>query len=200
MSTVVIVHGWGGDSEGGWEPWLADELKQKGVSVLTPDMPNTSSPKIEEWVSFLDGLAKDVNRDLFFVGHSMGCQAILRYLETLPEGSKIGGTVFVAPWLNLTDENWDETYTREIAEPWIKTPINWQKISARTESFVVIYSDNDPYVPADSAQLIGEKLNAKIVLDSGRGHFSEEDDVTQLPAARDELLIIMGLPVETPLI
>jgi predicted alpha/beta hydrolase family esterase len=198
MSRVVIVHRWGGDSESDWIPWLKAELVSRGVNAVAPDMPNTDAPKIEEWVHFLSDLVKEADRDLFFVGHSIGCQTILRYLQTLPEGVRIGGAVFVAGWTRLTGMTEEE---KPIAVPWETTPIDWQKASSHSESFVAIYSDDDPYVPVENSQVFKEKLNAKLVLDSGRGHFTDdEDDVTQLPTARDELLVIMGLPVETTLI
>jgi predicted alpha/beta hydrolase family esterase len=193
----VIVHRWGGDSESDWIPWLKEELVKRGADVIAPDMPNTNTPKIEEWVPFLAGLIGEANRDLFLVGHSIGCQAILRYLETLPEGAKIGGAVFVAGWTELTGLSDEE---RVVAQPWESTPIDWQKVSSHAESFVAIYSDDDPHVLEANSQIFREKLNAKLVLDEGRGHFTEDDDVTQLPSVLDELLVIMGLPVETTLI
>lgn len=197
MSTVVIVHGWGGDSESDWVPWLKEHLEDRGIAVVAPDMPNTNTPKIEEWVPFLGEAVKEANSNLFFVGHSIGCQTILRYLETLPEGTRVGGAVFVAGWMTLTGLEENE---KLVAAPWETTPIDWQKVASHSESFVAIYSDNDPYVPESNAQIFKEKLNAKLIMESGRGHFTDEDDVTQLPSARDELLAIMGLPVDATLI
>ncbi len=192
------MHGFGGDSESDWIPWLKEELAGRGVPAIVPDMPNTNTPKIEEWVSFLGGLTKEADAGLFLVGHSIGCQTILRYLETLPAYAKIGGAVFVAGWTTLTGLSEEE---KPILNPWETTPIDWQKAASHSGSFVAIYSDNDPYVPESNAQFFKEKLNAKLVLDPGRGHFTEdEDDVTQLPSVRDELLAIMGLPAETTLI
>ena len=62
----------------------------------------------------------------------MGCQAILRYLEKL-ENKKIGGAIFVAGWFNLSEftfkeEPADEEEERNIAKPWLETPMNFKKI------------------------------------------------------------------------
>ncbi|MCL5239464.1 MAG: alpha/beta hydrolase [Candidatus Marsarchaeota archaeon] len=198
MSRAVIVHGWGGDSESDWIPWLKSELAKRGVDASAPDMPNPNAPKMEEWIPALQGAAGSATRDLFLIGHSIGCQTILRYLEALPEGTKVGGVVLVAGWTTLAGLSDDE---KPIAEPWTSTPIDWQKVVSHAESFVAIYSDNDPVVPESNAQLFREKLNAKLVLDSGRGHFTEdEDDITELPSVLDETLVLMGLPVETTFI
>ena len=198
MSRVVIVHGWGSDSESNWVPWLAGELKQRSIEVIVPDMPDTNAPKIDIWVPFLSSVVKEISENTYFVGHSVGCQAILRYLQTMPEGIKIGGAVFVAGFITLL------TGLNEVqvlaARPWLETPLDWKRIISHCSSFVDIYSDDDPHVPVGEAQILKEKLNAKLVLDSGRGHFGEEDDVTQLPSVLEELLVIMGMPVETTLI
>ncbi len=194
---VVIVHGWGSDSESDWIPWLAGEIRQRGIEASAPDMPDTENPKITEWVRFLSEQINGADSSLFLVGHSIGCQTILRYLEALPEGSKIGGAVFVAGWTSLTGLSDSE---KAVSAPWENTPIDWRKASASAGSFVCIYSDNDPYVTEADAQLLGRNLGAKMVLDAGRGHFTEEDDVTQLPAVLDELLAMMGLPADTAVI
>jgi hypothetical protein len=103
MKRVFIIHGWGGKGGEGWQNWLKKELEKKGFEVFAPDMPDTENPKIETWVPFLSKLVGKCDEETFFVGHSIGCQTILRYLESLPESEKAGGAVFVAGWLNLKD-------------------------------------------------------------------------------------------------
>ena len=196
MSTVIIVHGWEGNSKSDWIPWLARELKQREIEVIAPDMPNTDKPRIDAWVSLLKDAVKEVNEDVYFVGHSIGCQAIVRYLQDLPREKKIGGAVFVAPWTKLIKEGYTEEENKIIGA-WEETPIKWEDAKSRASYFVCIYSDNDPVVSVKNAEEFGRMLRAKLILDAGRGHFSEEDGVTQLPVARDELLAIMGMPVET---
>lgn len=192
MNTVVIVHGWGADSESDWIPWLKVELERRGARVIAPDMPNTNAPTIDSWVQFLGKIVKDAGEDFYFVGYSIGCQAVLRYLQTLPEGERVGGVVLVAGWTLLTGLSDEE---EEVARPWEETPIEWTNVAAHSKAFVVIYSDNDPHVPERNARDFEEKLNAKLVLDSGRGHFTtDEDDVTQLPTVLDELRILMNMP------
>ncbi|MFI5412502.1 MAG: alpha/beta hydrolase [Candidatus Micrarchaeales archaeon] len=60
-----------------------------------------------------------------------------------------------------------------------------------TENTIVVlltYSDNDEWVTEQGAQAFGESLNAKLVLDANRGHFTYNDDVTQLPSVLNEIL------------
>ena len=193
MKRVFIIHGWGGYPEKGWLQWLKKELEQKGFEVFVPAMPNTDEPKIEEWVNSLDNLVGKPDENTYFVGHSIGCQTILRYLEKL-NGKKIGGAVFVAGWFHLseftfTEEPADEEEARIIAKPWLETPINFEKIKQTTNNFVAIFSDNDPYVMPENQKSWKERVGAEIIVEHNKGHFrGEEDNIYELSIVLDSLL------------
>src|SRR3989338_7241510 len=95
MKRIFIVHGWDGYPEEGWFPWLKKELEAKGFEVQVPQLPQADAPRIYNWVPALTKTVGVPDKQTFFVGHSMGCQTIARYLETLPEGVQVGGAVFV---------------------------------------------------------------------------------------------------------
>jgi uncharacterized protein len=173
MKKVYLVHGWGGESRGGWFDLLKNIFEEKGIKVIAEDMPDTSYPKIEAWTSKLKQLAIEPDEETYFIGHSIGCQAIMRYLEMLPKNVKIGGAIFVAGWFNLNDETWDEEYTEDIAKPWLEIPINFNKIKEHTKKFLVILSDDDPYVPLSDAKLFEKNLNAKVIIEKNQGHIEE---------------------------
>ncbi|MDE1873495.1 MAG: serine hydrolase family protein [Candidatus Micrarchaeota archaeon] len=199
MPNVFIVHGWGGDSECDWIPWLKEELQKRGVNATAPDMPNTNVPKIEEWVPFLSTAAANADEHTYFVGHSIGCQTVVRYLAGLPEGKRVGGAVLVAGYRDITDQL-STPEEKEIMRPWKETPIDWEKAKAHAGSFTCIVSDDDPYVPVNEAREFGIALGANIIMDNGRGHFSDDDDVTALPSLLYALLNMMGMPEMEPLI
>jgi len=189
---VFIIHGWEGYPEEGWFPWLKKELEAKGFEVYVPAMPNTNEPEINAWISCLAKQVGHADEGTFFVGHSIGCQAILRYLESLPENQKVGGAVFVAGWVNLfldviKEEEGDES-SCEIAKPWLETPIKWGKILSHTKNFAAIFSDNDRYVPLKDKEIFREKLNAKIIVEHEKGHFRGSDGIVALPVVLNELL------------
>ena len=137
MKRIIIVHGWGDSPKDHWIPWLIQQLEGSGFAVEAPTMPNADEPKIEPWVSHLDSVVGKVNENIYYVGHSIGCQTILRHLESLPKGVVVGGAVFVAPWFTLTNLSGpDEEKT---AEPWINTPIDLDKVKShlhRTRSLL----------------------------------------------------------------
>ena len=192
MKRVFIIHGWGGNSGEEWLVWLKKELETRSFEVIVPDMPDTNKPNIEKWTSQLRQIVELSDEDTYFVGHSIGCQAIMRYIEKLSNSEKVGGVVFVAGWFNLTDETWDEIYTKEIAYEWLNTPIDFDKIKQHTNNFLEIASDNDPYVALSNSELFRSNLGAKIIILKQKGHISGEDGVTELPIVLEELLKITG--------
>jgi len=183
---VFIVHGWGGYPEEGWFPWLKQELETKGFSVLIPAMPDSENPIIEKWVSYLADIVKKPDEQTYFVGHSIGCQTILRYLEKLGD-KKAGGAVFVAGWFNLTGLSNEE---QNIVRGWLETPIDFNKVRQTTNNFVAIFSTNDPWVSLTEQNIFKDKLRAKIIIEENKKHFSGEDGVNKLQNALGSILEI----------
>jgi len=142
-------------------------------------MPHPDFPKEGEWVEKISETVGTPSEKDFFVGHSLGCIAILRYLETLPAASKVGGVVLVAGVM------------KDIGIPELQNffakPINWQKISKSCEKFVAINSDDDPYIPLEHANILRKELGAKVVVAHGMKHFSGSDGFTQVPIVLEEL-------------
>ena len=180
MKKVYLIHGWGGTGEGGWFDWLKEKLKESNIMVDSLEMPNTDKPKIEEWVGYLNNTVKEIDEETYFVGHSIGGQAILRFLEKLPEGIKIGGCVFVAGFFNLKEETYEFEADREIAKPWIETPINLEKVKDHTNNFLAIFSDNDPYVPLSEVEKFKKELDAKTIIKNNEEHFNKTMEIPEI--------------------
>jgi len=189
IKRVFIIHGWDGKPEQGWYPWLKRELEKREFTVFLPEMPKPQEPEIENWVSFLENLVGKPDENAYFIGHSIGCQTILRYLERL-ENKKVGGAIFVAGWFNLSPEATPDEESKIIAKPWIETPINFEKIKETTDKFIAIFSDNDPWVPFSEKDIFKEKLNAKIIIEKSKGHICEDDNIQELKSILDSVLEI----------
>ena len=144
-------------------------------------MPNTDEPKIEEWVGKLKEVVK-IEDETYFVGHSIGCQGVLRYMETLDSNIKVKGAGLIAPWMHLDEETIKEEgeEVEAIAKPWIETPIDYNKIKSHTNNFLAIFSDNDPYVPITDAELFKQRLNAKTIIKQNEEHFNETQEIPEL--------------------
>ncbi len=182
---AIIIHGWGADSTSDWIPWLKQKLEEVGVAASAPDMPNTDKPEMASWVGQIASIVQEPSEDAILIGHSIGCQAIVRYLSSLPPAKSVKCVFLVAPWTKLASLGPGEG---DAAKPWMETPIDWKAAKSHSGSFTVFYSDDDAYVPSENAVEFGNNLGAKLILDPKRGHFSDDDDVTQLPELLKEIL------------
>lgn len=187
---VFIVHGWDGYPEEGWFPWLKKELEQKGFEVIVPQLPQANEPRINRWVPALATAVEEADAQTYFVGHSMGCQTIARYLESLPENIKIGGAIFVAGFFKHLANLEDDEIVRDVAREWLSTPLDLEKVKSHLPKSVAIFSDDDPYVPMDNQDDYKNKLNSKIIIERNMKHFSGSTGTLELPAALDALLEI----------
>jgi len=190
MRRVFIFHGWDGYPEEGWFPWLKKELESRGFEVVVPQLPHPEEPRIEPWVSKVRETVGIPDKDTYLIGHSMGCQAIIRFLEKLPEGVDIGGAVFVAGFLKqLTNLESDEL-VRDVVREWLSAPIDLKKVKSHLKKSIAIFSDNDPYVPVDNRAEFEEKLGSKIIIEHGKGHFSGSTGTVECPPALRAILTL----------
>lgn len=189
---VFIVHGWDGYPEEGWFPWLKKELETRNFMVSVPQLPKPDEPRIKNWLPELKEVVGEPNEQTYFVGHSMGCQTITRYLENLPDGVSIGGAVFVAGFFKRLTNLEDDDVVRNVAEEWLKTPLNLKEVAKHLNKSTAIFSDNDPYVPMDNKDDFANSLNSKILIEHNKGHFSGSTGTTELPIVLEVLLEISG--------
>jgi len=177
---VTIIHRWEGNPESDWYPNLKSELRTKGFDVIVPEMPNTLAPRINEWVSKLRQIIPNPDSNTHFVGHSIGCLAILHYFETLPENTKVGNVLLVAPWTRLKPIIKEEEGAMEIAISWITSSIDWKKAKNIPSKYTAIFSTNDPYVYLEDQSLFKDKLNAEIIIQQNQGHFTNKDVMVKI--------------------
>lgn len=178
MKTAIIVHGWEGASTKDWMPWTKDALEKIGVKVVMPDMPHTEKPEIGEWVKYLTSVVGTPDKNIYFIGHSIGCQTILRYLETLT--TPVGGAIFVAGWFTLA--NLEGPEADAIAKPWIQTPMDFKKIKANLPRSIVMIGDNDVWVPyEETKKQFKERLGSEVVTIAKGGHITGDDGFGPFP-------------------
>lgn len=177
MKRVVIIHRWEGAPKSDWYQSVRKELESAGFEVMIPEMPDTEVPVIEKWVNKIsETITPDENT--FFIGHSIGCQAILRYLETIDV--KVGGAVFVAPWFRL--DNLESEEVIQIADPWISTPMNFEKIRENLPKLKSFISSDEPYgFIMENTEKLQKELQSIVVLAPNQGHFTEDDGKNEFP-------------------
>ena len=179
MISIYLIHGWGANPNSEkWYSWLKEECKKRNIEITIPKMPNTNNPKINEWVDKLKETVK-ISKETYLIGHSIGCQAIMRFLEELDRG-KIGGVVFVAGWFNLLDTAYESEEERDIAKPWLETPINYKRVRTNVEKILAIFSIDDNCVPISDSELFKKRLGAEIIIKDNEGHFNETEKIKEI--------------------
>ncbi len=138
-----------------WYPWTKTQLGEHGFDVQEPAMPETKPPNLRPWVQTLAETIGRPDNELYLIGHSLGCMAVLRYLEVLRKGPNVGGVVLVA---GLTD-------TLSIAElfAFLEAPVDVATVRSRiTQGAIILNSANDPY----GLQHYGKKLKDEVAGES----------------------------------
>lgn len=176
---VFLVHGWDGSPSGNWFPWLQKNLNSSHFSVVTVAMPNPGEPKCQQWVETLAKAVGSTDDKTILIGHSLGCITILRYLEK-PEINRILAAILVA--------GFSEPIGYEEIDHFFKPPLDYAQVRRKSEAFIAIQSDDDPYVPFARGITMNEKLDATIIPMHNAGHISLVDGFAELP----ELLEIVN--------
>lgn len=180
VKRAFLIHGWNGRPNEAWKGWLKKELEKNGFEVSAPAMPSPANPKMKEWVMRIAKLVGKADENCCLIGHSLGCVAILRYLETLDK-QKAGCAVLVAGFSY-------DLGIRELHDFFTK-PVDWKKIKSNCRKFVAIHSDNDPYVALKQGNIFKEKLGAELIVEHNILHFSES---AKLQSALDSVLETSG--------
>jgi len=183
MKKVFIIHGFGGKPNGGWRPWLMGELAKQDIYACSLPMPNPSNPTEEEWVRTISEAVVIANEGIFLVGHSLGVVAILHYLETLNEKSKIGGALLVS---GPVRKRLKPEY--EYVDKFFDKPFDFEKIKNNCTKFAVIHGDNDPVVSVDEGKELASKLSCELITIPNGRHLNGSDGFYELPQALESIL------------
>lgn len=177
MKTAYLIHGWDGTPDNWWFPWISEELKKLHYKVISLSMPNPKIPIMKDWLSYAE---KNIHpdKDTIFIGHSIGCQTILRYLTSINQ--KVKACFFIAGWFTL-DLHLDTKESQAVAKPWLETPIDFKKVKNNCSRFVVFLSSDDEWVNCkENKSLFENNLDAKVIVEEGNGHYNVDIKIPKL--------------------
>ena len=175
------MHGKDTDPSRKWYPWLGEEVRKLGYEFIAPNLPKADNPVMEEWLNELDNADPDENTIL--VGHSRGGVAILRWLEKQPVGKKVKKVILVAANSGrlkdkaIKNESNYGFYTEE--------GYDFKKIKSHCDTFVVLHSKDDTWVPFSAGERNAKGLSARFLQFDHVGHFGK--GVNQIPELLKEL-------------
>ena len=169
MKNALILHGTMGSPKGNWLQWLKRELTKMSYKVWVPKLPYPKKPRVSRNIKYILGNKKwKFNNDSVLIGHSSGPATILGILNELPENVKVKKCIFVSAF---TENDW---------EPNAKLfdyKYDFAKIKKNAKNYILIHSDDDPYVPLEQSINLSKKLGGKLIVIRSQGHFNLEKDI-----------------------
>ncbi len=192
MKKVFIIHGYGGLPNGGWFPWLSRELAKKEIATISLLMPDTHNPSLVQWMKKINEESKQFDADTILLGHSLGATATLRFLESIPSGTMIGGVVLVSGCISSLQKEKKESIFRKV-DAFVEPSINLEKIKKLNIPTIVIHGTDDSVVPFSHAEIISRGLGCTLVTVLGGNHFSQLGDAPcyELPEAFEAVLALL---------
>lgn len=179
---AILIHGNGGcTQESFWFPYVANELKKLGITVIAKDFPDSKLARAEYWLPYIEELGADQNTIL--IGHSSGAIAAMRYAET----HKILGSVLVSAY--YTDLNEED----EKVSGYFNTPWNWEAIRNNQKWIIEFASVDDPWIPIGEPRFIHNELDSEYIEYTNQGHFGLPVDKKEFPEIITEIKKKLGI-------
>lgn len=167
VKQALILHGTDASPEANWFRWAEAFMEKLGYVIWLPQLPNSATPNTEIYNSFLFSKPKfEFNKETVLIGHSSGSVEILSLLQHLPDAVTVGDVYLVSAFKGSL--NWD-ALDGLFAEPY-----DYELIKTKARSITLIHSDNDLHVPSEQAHYLADKLNARLLVVAGQGHFNIE--------------------------
>ncbi|WP_242224758.1 RBBP9/YdeN family alpha/beta hydrolase [Shinella zoogloeoides] len=131
---TLILPGLNGSSEAHWQRyWARDNPESRVV-----EQHDWACPQRESWLAELERQIGMIGRDVWLVGHSLGCVLAARFAESRLAG-RVRGALLVAPCDLDATESLHPCIVRFGAMPRRRLPF----------PSLVVGSLNDPYMPVD---------------------------------------------------
>lgn len=151
---AVFIHGHTGNGNNWWFPELHKVVRDRGMEVVSPSLPNSDNPVYEEWKAALlteiAGKWRD-NAPIFLLGFSLGGFTSLALLSDCRN----------EPWVaHVTHIMWVAPVTRQYdpTAEFISHPIDWKFIRDMNATKSLIYSVDDSALDQSNFSLLKEKL------------------------------------------
>lgn len=174
MSTprVLILHGWQGSGPDHWQTWLAARLRDRGLHVQYPDLPECDVPCPDRWGAALTRELHALTRapgdgERVVVAHSLGCVLWLREAAEVRPAQRVDRVLLVAPPCRAAQ-------VPEL-ERFFPSGAHAEAVAHAATSTRLVCSDADPYCPAEQADVrYAQPLGIPAEVLGGAGHLNTD--------------------------
>lgn len=162
---VIILHGTGGYSGENWFPWMKEQLERRGYRVFVPDLPDSDFPNGEKWADYvIQNTPFEFDEEMVIVGHSAGAALIPMLLQKLAADTRVKKAILVS--------GFHDTLGWEKLKDLQNVVVDYDRVKQEAEEFILLHSDNDPYVDLSQAEWLAGKLGGQLRVLKGQGHFN----------------------------
>lgn len=156
QKVVLIIHGYGANSDECFYPWLKRKLENLGYKVELPSLPNTDRPSADEQVEYI--LENYPGKKDIIVSHSFGTCVAMKLVEKL--NYKFDSLFLVA---GLIDDNFpffDEEEAEILAES-CDWKFNFADIKSKTDVYI-LRPEIDSEISLEQTESLAEAFDEPI--------------------------------------
>lgn len=182
VTQVFLIHGYHSSPHKKWFQWLNLQGIMKNIKFKAIELPDPDNPDPEKWRETIALEVGVVTKQIGIVGHSLGCQAALQYLDSLSDDQwKLGRMVLVS--------GFNEPFGDDPAiANFVGDGVDLTSIKGHVGGITVIRSDDDPEVPAELTDKLAIGLGVPPTVVPGAKHFRDSDGVGQVPEVLEGLV------------
>lgn len=162
---AIILHGTGCKPSSFWYPSVKKHLQKLGYQVYVPSLPLPDEPDVNVQMPYVMENCR-IDKETILIGHSSGCPLILAVLQN--SRVKIRKAILVAGFIKPLDDI-------EISKLPLLDRYDWKKIRSKSEDFIFINSDDDPWGCNDKhGKMMFNKLGGTQIVLHGQGHMGSD--------------------------
>ena len=173
----LILHGLEGSGPEHWQTWIAARLRERGLQVAYPALPEADNPRLDRWLAALDAELSDLPAaETTVLCHSLGSLLWLHHAARVPL-VQVARALLVAPPQPDEDDPQSPGFR--------PVPLDRAGVAAAARETRLVCSTDDPWCTPETSRRIGAAIAADIDwLDDAR-HISTERGYGPWPALEE---------------
>jgi serine hydrolase len=158
----LLLHGLEGSGPEHWQTWVAGRLRERGLEVAYPPLPDADNPRLDRWLGALDDeLARLPAAETTVLCHSLGSLLWLHHAARRP-AAKVARALLVSPPQPDEDDPQSPGFR--------PVPLDREGVAAAAAETRLVCSTDDPWCPPATSRRIGEAIGAPIDWLENAGH------------------------------
>lgn len=160
--TFLILHGLEGSGPEHWQTWLDGRLRERGLEVAYPSLPEADNPRLDRWLDALEQeLARLPAAKTTVICHSLGCLLWLHRAARRSPGPVARALLVAPPQPDVDDAQ---------CAGFRPVPLDREGVAAAADTTLLVCSTDDPWCPPETSQRIGKTIGVAIDWIEHGGH------------------------------